>query len=65
MRTQLNWIWKTKKNSLTTSFALRSETSVVRNYGNLIIELSKSGTDGIICFFAYYLVHGRDRKSLV
>jgi DNA excision repair protein ERCC-2 len=46
---------KTKKNSLTTSFSLRSEPSVVRNYGNLIIELSKSVPDGIICFFPSYL----------
>lgn len=46
---------KTKKNSLTTSFSLRSEPSVVRNYGNLVIELSKSVPDGVICFFPSYL----------
>ncbi|EQB60927.1 dna repair helicase rad3 [Vairimorpha apis BRL 01] len=42
-------------NIVTTSFSLRSEPSVVRNYGNLIIELSKSVPDGIICFFPSYL----------
>lgn len=42
-------------NIVITSFSLRSEPSVVRNYGNLIIELSKSVPDGIICFFPSYL----------
>ncbi|KAK6089653.1 hypothetical protein P3W45_001419 [Vairimorpha bombi] len=42
-------------NNITTSFSLRSEPSVVRNYGTLIIELSKSVPDGLICFFPSYI----------
>jgi DNA excision repair protein ERCC-2 len=40
---------------LTTSFSLRSEPSVVRNYGILIIELSRVVPDGMVCFFPSYL----------
>lgn len=42
-------------NNITTSFSLRSEPSVVRNYGTLLIELSKSVPDGLICFFPSYI----------
>ncbi|KAF7683579.1 General transcription and DNA repair factor IIH helicase subunit XPD [Astathelohania contejeani] len=41
--------------NLTTSFNLRSEPSVVRNYGSLIIELSLIVPDGLIVFFPSYL----------
>ena len=40
--------------SLTSSYSLRTEPSVVRNYGTLILELSKSVPDGLICFFPSY-----------
>ncbi|WUR03369.1 general transcription and DNA repair factor IIH helicase subunit XPD (RAD3) [Vairimorpha necatrix] len=42
-------------NTITTSFSLRSEPSVVRNYGTLLIELSKNVPDGLICFFPSYI----------
>ncbi|KMV65916.1 Rad3-like DNA repair helicase [Encephalitozoon cuniculi EcunIII-L] len=40
---------------LTTSFSLRSDPSVVRNYGHLMVELSKVVPDGIVCFFPSYM----------
>lgn len=44
-----------RKDVLTTSFSLRSDPSVVRNYGLLLIELSRVVPDGIVCFFPSYL----------
>lgn len=40
---------------LTTSFSFRSDSSVVRNYGNLIISLSKIVPDNIVVFFPSYI----------
>lgn len=42
-------------NTLTTSFSLRSDPSVVRNYGHLMVELSKVVPDGVVCFFPSYM----------
>lgn len=44
-----------RKNKLTTSFSLRSDPSVVRNYGNLLMSLSKTVPDNIVCFFPSYI----------
>lgn len=40
---------------LSTSFSFRSDSSVVRNYGNLIISLSKIVPDNIVVFFPSYI----------
>ncbi|ELA42799.1 DNA repair helicase (rad3) [Vittaforma corneae ATCC 50505] len=40
---------------ITTSFALRADPSVVRNYGNLITSLSKIVPDNIVVFFPSYI----------
>lgn len=42
-------------NAITSSFSLRSEPSVVRNYGTLILELSKVSPDGMVVFFPSYI----------
>lgn len=40
---------------LTTSFSLRTDPSVVRNYGGLIISLSQTVPDNIVVFFPSYI----------
>ncbi|KAL9617092.1 MAG: hypothetical protein Q9160_008082 [Pyrenula sp. 1 TL-2023] len=40
---------------ITSSFQVRSDPSVVRNYGSLLIEFSKITPDGIVVFFPSYL----------
>lgn len=42
-------------NKMTTSFKLRIEQSVVRNYGNLVISLSQIVPDNIVVFFPSYI----------
>ena len=46
---------KTSIDTMTTSFNLRREPSIVRNYGNLLVRLSQTVPDGIVCFFPSYL----------
>jgi len=41
-------------NVITSKFESRSDTSVIRNLGNLIIDLSAIVPDGIVCFFTSY-----------
>ncbi|CAK7564370.1 MAG: TFIIH/NER complex ATP-dependent 5'-3' DNA helicase subunit [Sporothrix epigloea] len=41
--------------SISTSFQVRNEPSVVRNYGNLLIEFAKITPDGMVVFFPSYL----------
>lgn len=41
--------------SISSSFQIRNDPSVVRNYGNLLIEFSKLTPDGIVVFFPSYL----------
>lgn len=41
--------------SISTSFAVRNEPSVVRNYGNLLTEFSRITPDGMVVFFPSYL----------
>ncbi|KAK1351182.1 DNA repair helicase Rad3 [Hamiltosporidium tvaerminnensis] len=43
------------KTAVTTSFSLRSDPSIVRNYGSLVIEFSKVVPDGMVVFFPSYL----------
>lgn len=40
---------------MTTKFSVRSDPSVIRNFGNLLVELSAVVPDGIVCFFTSYL----------
>eukprot|EP01006_Ploeotia_vitrea_P066054 TRINITY_DN94260_c0_g1_i1.p1 TRINITY_DN94260_c0_g1~~TRINITY_DN94260_c0_g1_i1.p1 ORF type:complete len:772 (-),score=58.21 TRINITY_DN94260_c0_g1_i1:689-3004(-) len=39
---------------LTSQFQQRSDPAVIRNYGNMIVELAANVPDGIICFFTSY-----------
>lgn len=41
-------------NTITTTFSLRAEPAVIRNYGNLLLEFSKIVPDGLVCFFPSY-----------
>ncbi|CAK7237661.1 TFIIH/NER complex ATP-dependent 5'-3' DNA helicase subunit [Sporothrix bragantina] len=41
--------------SISTSFQVRNEPSVVRNYGNLLTEFAKTTPDGMVVFFPSYL----------
>jgi len=40
---------------LSSSFQIRNDPSVVRNYGNLLIEFAKFTPDGVVVFFPSYL----------
>lgn len=41
--------------SISSSFEIRNDPGVVRNYGNLLIDFSKLTPDGIVVFFPSYL----------
>ncbi|KAI9783943.1 MAG: DNA-dependent ATPase of the nucleotide excision repair factor 4 complex [Geoglossum umbratile] len=41
--------------AISSGFQIRNEPSVVRNYGNLVMEFSKLTPDGIVVFFPSYL----------
>lgn len=41
--------------AISTSFQVRNEPSVVRNYGNLLTEFAKITPDGLVVFFPSYL----------
>lgn len=41
--------------TVSTSFSVRNEPSVVRNYGNLLTEFAKITPDGMVVFFPSYL----------
>jgi DNA excision repair protein ERCC-2 len=40
--------------ALSTRFGVRSDASVVRNYGQLLLELAAVVPDGLLCFFTSY-----------
>ena len=40
--------------TMTSKFESRSDTSVIRNYGNLLAEMCAIVPDGIVCFFVSY-----------
>ena len=40
---------------MTSKFETREDVAVIRNYGNLLVELSGTVPDGIVCFFTSYL----------
>lgn len=39
---------------MSTKFDMRQDMGVVRNYGRMLVELSKVIPDGIVCFFVSY-----------
>lgn len=41
--------------AMTSRFESRSDTAVIRNYGNLVIEMASIVPDGIVVFFTSYL----------
>ena len=44
----------TDGNDMTTSFEKRNNPSIVRNYGDLLVNLVQVVPDGIVCFFTSY-----------
>lgn len=44
--------------AITTKFETRDDMSVIRNYGNLLAEMSAVVPDGIVCFFTSYQYMG-------
>ena len=40
--------------AMTSKFESRNDTSVIRNYGNLLVEMCAVVPDGIVCFFVSY-----------
>lgn len=41
--------------AISSKFEVRNDPSVVRNYGNILIEYAKITPDGLVCFFPSYL----------
>jgi len=41
--------------AMTSKFESREDVAVIRNYGNLLVELTSIVPDGIVCFFTSYL----------
>ena len=44
------------QSDMTTKFATRGEPSIVRNFGNLLLEIARIVPDGVVCFFPSYQV---------
>ena len=40
---------------MSSRFESREDTAVIRNYGNLLVEVAGSVPDGVVCFFTSYL----------
>lgn len=40
---------------MTTKWEAREDVAVIRNYGQLLLEISNVVPDGIVCFFTSYL----------
>jgi DNA excision repair protein ERCC-2 len=41
--------------AVTSKFESRNDIAVIRNYGNLLVEMSAIVPDGVVCFFTSYL----------
>nr|CAG4642311.1 EOG090X01B4 [Evadne anonyx] len=41
--------------AMSSRFESRDDTAVIRNYGNLLVEVAASVPDGIVCFFTSYM----------
>lgn len=40
---------------ISSRFETRDDMAVIRNYGNLLVEMSQAVPDGVVCFFVSYL----------
>lgn len=40
---------------MSSKFESREDSAVIRNYGNLLVEVAAAVPDGIVCFFTSYL----------
>lgn len=40
---------------MSSRYETREDTAVIRNYGNLLVEVAAAVPDGIVCFFTSYL----------
>lgn len=40
---------------MTTKFEARDDIAVIRNYGQLLLEIANVVPDGIVCFFTSYM----------
>ena len=40
---------------MSSRFESRDDTAVIRNYGNLLVEVAACVPDGIVCFFTSYM----------
>lgn len=41
--------------TMTTKFQARDDIAVIRNYGQLLVEMANVVPDGIVCFFTSYM----------
>ena len=41
--------------AISSKFETREDIAVIRNYGNLLVEMAKIVPDGIVCFFVSYV----------
>nr|KAG5712902.1 hypothetical protein BaRGS_007499 [Batillaria attramentaria] len=41
--------------AITSRFETREDVAVIRNYGNLLVEMSSIVPDGVVCFFTSYI----------
>uniref|UniRef100_T1IV49 General transcription and DNA repair factor IIH helicase subunit XPD n=1 Tax=Strigamia maritima TaxID=126957 RepID=T1IV49_STRMM len=41
--------------AMTTKFETREDIAVIRNYGNLLVDITQIVPDGVVCFFTSYL----------
>ncbi|XP_076463714.1 general transcription and DNA repair factor IIH helicase subunit XPD-like [Babylonia areolata] len=41
--------------AMTSKFETREDVAVIRNYGNLLVEMSNIVPDGVVCFFTSYI----------
>ena len=48
--------------TITSKFEARADAAVIRNYGNLLADMSAVIPDGIACFFPSYEYMVRERK---
>ena len=49
--------------TITSKFEARADAAVIRNYGNLLADMSAVIPDGIACFFPSYEYMVRERKK--
>jgi DNA excision repair protein ERCC-2 len=50
--------------TITSKFEARADAAVIRNYGNLLADMSAVIPDGIACFFPSYEYMVRERENV-